>query len=652
MPIEKLRPSFSFDEERIKQLKQIAPEAFADNHINWEVLKEALGNYLEDDEGDVEHFGLFWPGKREARRMASIPSKGTLVPCPGEGIDEENTRNIFIEGENLEVLKILQKSYAGRIKMIYIDPPYNTGNDFVYDDDFTEPLEEYLRRTGQIDEEGKPLTTNKKSDGRFHSRWLSMMYPRLKLARNLLRDDGVIFVSIDDNEVHNLRQIMNEIFGEENFIACMVWQQGRKSMAEQIAVNHEYCVIYSKNKQILNEIKKKESRNFWAIRKEGLDEIFQTYNNLLKSYKNNLVIIQKKLREWYTSLPDSHPSKSHKHYNNVDERGIYFAGDISQGTGKGGRFDIIHPKTKKPVKVPEGGWRFSEDKLPILLNENRIHFGKDETVIPCIKRYLHETQFEVPQSVFYKDGRGATSRLYELLGAKVFEFPKDHEIISRFISFICPSPSDGEIVLDFFAGSGTTAESVMSLNHKDKSKRKYILVQMSEFLEKEKQTKDFKTIADIAKKRIKTVCKNYIKNDYESSDFGVKIFKLNNSNFNNWQNYNGNNLSQLENLFENLSSVIVENINEDYLLTEILLLEGFPLDSKIEEAKEYNKNKVQQVTSDFCEHKLLICLDKKVHSETIKDLQLGDTDIFICLDTAITDEEKVTLADKGLIKTI
>lgn len=224
MPHERLRPGFVFDEERIKQLKQIAPEAFADGKINWETLKEALGNYTEEDNPEVEHFGLFWPGKKEARKLASIPSKGTLIPCPGEGVDEETTRNIFIEGENLEVLKILQKSYAGRIKMIYIDPPYNTGNDFVYEDDFKEPLEEYLRRTGQVDEEGKPMTTNTRADGRFHSKWLSMMYPRLRLARNLLRDDGLIFVSIDDNEITNLRTILNELFGEEQFQSQIVWK--------------------------------------------------------------------------------------------------------------------------------------------------------------------------------------------------------------------------------------------------------------------------------------------------------------------------------------------------------------------------------------------------------------------------------------------
>jgi len=197
MPHERLKPDYTFDEERLTALREIAPEAFADGKVNWAALKEVLGGELEDDERDSEHFGLFWPGKREARKLASRPSSGTLVPVKGEGIHEETTRNIFIEGENLEVLKILRKSYAGRVKMIYIDPPYNTGNDFVYDDDFTEPLQDYLKRTGQIDGEGRPMPTNKKADGRFHSKWLSMMYPRLRLARELLRDDGVIFVSID-----------------------------------------------------------------------------------------------------------------------------------------------------------------------------------------------------------------------------------------------------------------------------------------------------------------------------------------------------------------------------------------------------------------------------------------------------------------------
>jgi len=215
MTIQKLRPTFTFTEDRLRELQQVVPEAFADGKINWEVLREALGEYLEDE--TQEHFGLTWPGKREARRLAALPPQGTLVPTPGEGVDEETTHNLFIEGENLEVLKLLQKSYAGRVKMIYIDPPYNTGNDFIYEDDYSEPLEAYLKRTGQMDEAGRRLTTNTRASGRFHSKWLSMIYPRLLLARQLLREDGVICISIGEEEVSSLKFILNEVFGEENF---------------------------------------------------------------------------------------------------------------------------------------------------------------------------------------------------------------------------------------------------------------------------------------------------------------------------------------------------------------------------------------------------------------------------------------------------
>ncbi|MGD2158346.1 MAG: site-specific DNA-methyltransferase [Anaerolineales bacterium] len=251
MPIEKLRPSFTFTEDRLKELKTVVPEAFADGKINWDVLREALGEYLEEE--DQEHFGLTWPGKRDSRRLAAMPSKGTLVPQPGEGINEGSTHNIFIEGENLEVLKLLQKSYAGRVKMIYIDPPYNTGNDFIYRDDYSEPLYTYLKRTGQVDETGHELTTNTRASGRFHSNWLNMMYPRLLLARQLLQEDGAIFISIDDNEISNLKAVMDEIFGEENFINIVSVKAKPSAGAsgggedKRLKKNIEFLLIYSKN---------------------------------------------------------------------------------------------------------------------------------------------------------------------------------------------------------------------------------------------------------------------------------------------------------------------------------------------------------------------------------------------------------------------
>jgi len=310
---EKLRPSFTFTEDRLRQLRQVVPEAFADGKINWEVLREALGNYLEDEEACEEHFGLFWPGKRQGRRLAALPPKGTLVPAPGEGVNEDKTHHIFIEGENLEVLKLLQKSYAGRVKMIYIDPPYNTGKDFIYEDDYSEPLEAYLKRTGQMDEEGRRLTTNTKASGRFHSNWLNMIYPRLLLARQLLREDGVIFVSIDDNEAHNLRSILDELFGMENFIAQFVWEGGRKNDSKFVSISHDYILCYAKNKELLQT-----NKSVWRTRKEGIDKIYRKVEELRSKFGDDYEAISQSLREWYQQLSKNDPAWQHRHYNQVD----------------------------------------------------------------------------------------------------------------------------------------------------------------------------------------------------------------------------------------------------------------------------------------------------------------------------------------------
>jgi adenine-specific DNA-methyltransferase len=250
----KLTAKYKLNEEQLKQLKQIVPEAFKDNELDFNTLYEVLSDSIDDDEADIEQFGFSWPGKRDAKRAAAIPPLGTLVPVPGDGIDEETTRNIYIEGDNLEVLKIIKKAYTGRIKMIYIDPPYNTGNDLIYLDDFSESVESYQRRTGQIDENNMKTTTNSKADGRFHSKWCSMIYPRLRLARELLREDGVIFISIDDNEVTQLQKICDEIFGEENFVCQFVWKSklGKVGTTSTISATHEYIICYGKNASILS----------------------------------------------------------------------------------------------------------------------------------------------------------------------------------------------------------------------------------------------------------------------------------------------------------------------------------------------------------------------------------------------------------------
>jgi adenine-specific DNA-methyltransferase len=382
--------------------------------------------------------------------------------------------NLIIHGDNLKALKALLPHYAGRVKCIYIDPPYNTGNEnWVYNDNVSSPRhKEWLGKVVDKD------CTDR------HDRWLSMMTPRLKLLKELLRDDGVIFISIDDNEVANLRLLMDEIFGEGNFIASMIWNTGRKSLAKLIAVNHEYCLIYAKqiDKQLSSEIFDDEGENIgrlWRTKKDGLEEIYIAYEKLKKEFGKNYQKISTGLKQFYESLAEGHPSKEHEHYNLADVKGIFFAGDISQGTGTGGRFDVLHPLTKKTCKVPAGGWRFNHSKLPILLKEDRIYFGPDETVIPCLKRYLSETEFVVPSSVFYKDARGASRRLDNIFGRKnVFDHPKDENVIKNFISFCT---KDNDIILDSFAGSGTTAHAVLALNKVDGGNRKFILVEQEDY---------------------------------------------------------------------------------------------------------------------------------------------------------------------------
>jgi len=614
MPHTRLRPSFVFDEEKLKQLKQIAPEAFADGKINWEVLRESLGEHLEEEGPETEHFGLFWPGKKEVRKIASIPSKGTLIPVKGEGINEETTKNIFIEGENLEVLKLIQKSYAGKIKMIYIDPPYNTGNDFIYDDNFTEPLEEYLKYTGQIDEEGKMLTTNKKADGRFHSKWLSMMYPRLRLARNLLGDDGVIFISIDDNEVDNLKKICNEIFGEENFAAQLVWRKkaGGGSDSKYFAIEYEYILTYLKDKRTL----------------ESFD------------------------------IPYS--EKQQERFSMTDNKGKYYLKTLERPERLGPR-----PNLQYPIKCPDGKlieyksggkkytWVVGKIKFEEMKNNDEIVFNKGRDGGWRVYRKVYmETQ--TPRGLFYDLtlNREGTAEMKELFrNTEIFTNPKPSTLIKYLIHIVTNQEKEG-IILDFFAGSCTTAHSVFLANIEDSGNCNFICVQMPEICDKstEAYKEGYKNIAEIGKERIRRVIKKQLKNN--KNDQGFKVFQIDESNFKQWQNYEGSDLKQLKDLFEKQEGPLIDGWKPENLLVEAMLQEGFPLDSNVVELKDHKKNKVTQVSSEFCQHKLLVSFDKKIAQDTIDNLKIEGEDIFVCLDNALTDEQKVTLSDKGFLKTI
>ncbi len=390
MPIAKLRPSYSFTEDRLERLKQVVPEVFADGKVNWEALRELLGEWLEDESQPAERFGLFWPGKRQARRAAATPSEGTLVPCPGQGVNEETTRNLFIEGDNLETLKLLLKSYAGRVKMIYIDPPYNTGNDFVYRDDYREPLEDYLRKTGQADEQGRLLTTNTAAGGRYHSNWLNMIYPRLVLARQLLREDGVIFASIDDNEVHNLRQVMGEVLGEENFLACLIWHRRQvpdNRNINNISTDHEYVLAFQRGAAILTG----------------------TAKNLSK-YSN----------------PDNDP------------RGPWMSDNLTGLANAEERpnlhYDLVNPETG--IRYPplaSRGWIYGRDTMSRLVAEGRILWPASSSGRPRLKRFLSDirsefTGFSSMLDVGYTtDG---TREVEAVFGTKVFAFPKPLSLLT------------------------------------------------------------------------------------------------------------------------------------------------------------------------------------------------------------------------------
>jgi adenine-specific DNA-methyltransferase len=476
-------------------------------------------------EGKDERYQFTWPDKRKAIRSANVPTTSCLRPCRKESVNFDTTQNLYLEGDNLEVLKVLRESYLGKVKMIYIDPPYNTGNDFVYNDDFAQEEDEYKGNSGQQDEQGNRLVLNTETNGRYHTDWLNMMYPRLKVARDFLRDDGVIFISIDENELANLRKICDEIYGETNFIAELVWAAGRKNDSKYVSISHEYIICYFKNSEFI-----RENKIIWRERKQGLDDIYAKYDALKRQYQDDCLQIERELKAWYKALPDGHPAKDHKHYNHVDRKGIFFSSDISWPGGGGPKYEILHPVTHKPVKIPSSGWRISKDNIHQWLAEDRIFFGPDESKIPTIKSYLKEKEDAVPYSVFYKDGRAASKRLALLMDGKIFENPKDEEIIQRLITFCGVKGND--IVMDFFSGSATTAHSVMQLNAEDGGNRHFIMVQLQEDCEEKSEAfkAGYKNICEIGKERIRRVGRKIQEETGKDLDIGFRVLKCDSSN--------------------------------------------------------------------------------------------------------------------------
>lgn len=617
--------SMNITEEQLQNFKQLFPEVFTEGlKIDWDKLRLTLGETVDTGK---ERYGMNWPGKADCFRTIQQPSIATLVPAREESIDFDTTENLFIEGDNLEVLKLLQKSYLGKVKMIYIDPPYNTGNEFIYPDNYSENLETYLEYTGQIDSSGKKFGTNTDTDGRFHSKWMNMMYPRLFLAKNLLKEDGIIFISIDDHEVDNLKKICSEIFGEENFIGCIVRTTGQTTGQDSqgLGSSFDYILVYSKYPD------------------RGLNGLPLTEHDL-------------------------------KRFENEDEKGKY-AYDQMRKTGSNDKRED-RPNMYYAVKDPdnndifpigpggyEGRWRVEAKTYEKLLNDNLILWKKTkkdnvEVWWPYVKYYL-EGRTKRP-SPLWDDLEGNKKAARDLRaifdGKKIFDFPKPIELLKRIIAISCESD---DIVLDFFAGSGSFGQAVLEYNQSEKTNLKFICIQLPQTTEEgsEAFNEGFKTISEISQERIRRISAKIEKEQKaetskkqsvinfdnqssqnnqanQSSDLGFKVFKLDHSNFKIWDATLEKEPEAIQQrLFEHIDHISPEAAQES-ILYELLLKSGFELTTPIQSLTLPNGEGREGLVFSIAGGQLLICLEKELTNDAIKAMAEMQPTRVICLDEA------------------
>ncbi|QTO52770.1 site-specific DNA-methyltransferase [Duffyella gerundensis] len=496
--------------------------------VDFDQLRQELDDSIV--EGPLERYHLNWPGKREALLTANTPIAKTLRPCRDESVDFDSTKNLFIEGDNLDALKLLQDNYLGKIKMIYIDPPYNTGNDFIYEDDFSVTPSDFLKRSNQIDASGNRLVINAESNGRFHSDWLSMLYPRLKLARNFLRDDGVIFVSIDDVEFPNLRKILDEVFGESNFLATLVWDRNRKNDAKYFSVGHEYMVVYAKNEPLLSQ-----NQIIFRGEKDGVEDVRSEFDRLKAIHGSDWAAVRQGLLEFYRSIPDDDSRAPLKRFTKVDDKGPYRDdGNINWPGGGGPTYEVMHPETQKPCKLPTSGWRYpNPTRFWEEVAKGRVVFGPDETTVPRVRTSLFENSDQVMTSVHYSYAQTSANEFNTLFdGRRVFENPKPISDLRRLIAYVT-GPDD--LICDFFAGSATTAHAVMKLNAEDGGNRRHIMMQVAEVINEKHEAylAGFKTIPELSRERIRRAGKKVLESachENWNKDVGFRTLKIDTSN--------------------------------------------------------------------------------------------------------------------------
>lgn len=574
------------------------------------MLRQLIGGPVDERE---EKFGLDWHGKRRARQLALTPSAGTLRPCPDESVDWDTTRNLMIEGDNLEVLKLLQKSYAAKVKLIYIDPPYNRDADVIYSDDYRDGVKHYQMVTGQIDSNGRRLSSAREASGRLHTNWLNMVFPRLRLARSLLRHDGVIFVSIDDTEVAQLRLVLDEVFGPENFVAEIVWEGANKNDARQVGVCHEYVIVYARHREGVERD--------WGIDKEGVEAVLREVERLRGVHGEDYDAASDDLAGWFRANKAKAPF-ANRRFRHVDARGAYKEDDP---TAPGGRkFELRNPKDGQVIPLRQNrGWGFDQQTFDQLVAEDRITFVSDTSVM--VRRYLHETDKLTPPSVMYQPARSASERLNRLMGAQVFDFPKDETVIAKFVQMATGSVQDA-VIMDFFAGSGTTGHSVMLRNALGGSECRYVLVQLPERLDPNRKDQmaaaEFckalgrpVNIAELTKERLRRAAKKVRKdNPHYVGDLGFRVFKLDTSNVRAW-----------ETLPDDLESSLLAGLDhiepgrtEQDILTELLLKRGLDLCIPVEMRAIAGKS-VHAVGAGI----LVACLDTTISQEEVETLGTG-----------------------------
>ena len=605
--------SADFLAEQIARFKELFPEAFTEGKVDFDKLRATLGDLVDDG---PERYTFTWAGKRDAIRLLQIPTRATLVPCHEESVGFDATEHLFIEGDNLEVLKLLYKPYFGRVKMIYIDPPYNTGNDFIYPDNYTDPLAIYLQLTGQQDAEGNLLTSNPETSGRYHSSWLSMMYPRLFLARQLLREDGVIFVSIDDHEVYDLRLLMNEIFGEEQFIGTFVWKSRHNVDSRnltRVSSDHEYVVAYGR-----------------GIRGRAIDK---------SKYSN----------------PDGDPRGPWMSDNMV--------GLASPERRPNLHYDLIDPETGANYGRPAKGWRYEQSMMEKLIAEGRVLWPSSREGRPRRKKFLSElkSEFTGLSSILGVPTTSAgTQEIRSMFGSDLFDFPKPLGLLKLLVE---QAASEDDIIIDFFAGSCPAAQAVLELNREDGGSRRSIMVQLPEPTPEGSPAREagYKTIADIGKERIRRVIAQMqqeregqlpLETRETPEDLGFKVFKLAPSNYQLWRGLDEDTPDAYAEQMELFADPLVDGWKVENVIYEVALKEGYGLNCRIETVPAVPGNTIYRVTDPDKEQSSYVCLDNAIGLENLSALNLEKDDLFICRDVALDDEAAANLALQCRLKVI